>query len=987
MKIVPTDQTLPWALGHLSEDGRYLTINAPQSYDAVDQTYESAGLKKGLQDTINRWFISQQIKGLSWTWSGYPLIPKVFDKNQPDSKDGSEGVLGVNIFIYNNTTKKILDDEKIYNSLADFIDDALPKGPFSLIDDDNERISGLRRVPQADMGRFLPPALYQGQIALWDSSEEGHKLFQTIVDPNFFDGDYNPPTATDNKYKTRAYIRIINTTISANISVRFLFVPSIIAMLYEWPDNGGTMVLIAPPFLDDDGAAVEAAPDNNEDPVPADALDELIVEIEPDEGDRAFYWIDDKGELCAAAFRPSASGGGGRGLGQSRSDLITDSDNYWKGPFSLGYALGFDLSRHQDDKEFDKTQAVAATEAAAKKAVGVSKRAAAASSAANDKAAAAAQAAAASPTPAAREAAAWAAAVAKQAADRAAAAKRTATSQIAQMKRTGWFEAETSRKAKAEQGTTYRGQGVGQTTMDSQIRYLKNFDRKTPASRKNFPKSSIPYEAMATESTFSRFSRLFKTLENSSAELRTQKMKTLKIKALPVAAGEPFRPEGVDLKPNPDKRLAAASVMGPAIRGIVESMQLQALVDKNKASVKLGKKSASATAVTKYALGAINKDQVLQDSWKETSSLLLKFGDPVKGVPVSHASDTLKAALRTQQEWCHLWGHGDGGSEIPQNFVAGSKHCNTEQLAIETGRRTRSGDMKGKITAYLLPQVVRSKKIIPSDALKNIRNFGGYLSQCNFEDILNIYLLSLKLYNDMKIVLANSINQGNDNNTKAAIGKSIKEKVEVALATPQNAIFTEKTAIKKADLLNDPRKSLSNFLEWLTPLVTPQLPCAMIIRYKIYQGKTLLFDHVFDAQKESFDFNEFQALATTVERVVAKGPNDYANGINRKIYDRLRDQSADSKTVRQAIAQAAQSDATSAKYFGDAFSMQPGKYPDPAAIELIITNTATAAKKLSAAWPAIKAKQLAPGATATGGDQIGDAFAAVAKLTPYKYEK
>ncbi len=38
-------------------------------------------------------------------------------------------------------------------------------------------------------------------------------------------------------------------------------------------------------------------------------------------------------------------------------------------------------------------------------------------------------------------------------------------------------------------------------------------------------------------------------------------------------------------------------------------------------------------------------------------------------------------------EWCHLIGHGDGGVEIPENFVSGSHYANTEQLAIETGLR------------------------------------------------------------------------------------------------------------------------------------------------------------------------------------------------------------------------------------------------------------------------------------------------------------
>jgi hypothetical protein len=56
--------------------------------------------------------------------------------------------------------------------------------------------------------------------------------------------------------------------------------------------------------------------------------------------------------------------------------------------------------------------------------------------------------------------------------------------------------------------------------------------------------------------------------------------------------------------------------------------------------------------------------------------------------------------LPINQEWCHLRGHGDGGDEYPGNFVSGSYHCNTEQLAIETGQRVVT--QQGVENAYLL---------------------------------------------------------------------------------------------------------------------------------------------------------------------------------------------------------------------------------------------------------------------------------------------
>lgn len=63
--------------------------------------------------------------------------------------------------------------------------------------------------------------------------------------------------------------------------------------------------------------------------------------------------------------------------------------------------------------------------------------------------------------------------------------------------------------------------------------------------------------------------------------------------------------------------------------------------------------------------------------------------------------------LPADQEWCHLLGHGDGGDERLGNFVSGSFHCNTEQLAMESkGRRkvthsAQKGSYELRATAYL----------------------------------------------------------------------------------------------------------------------------------------------------------------------------------------------------------------------------------------------------------------------------------------------
>ncbi|EQA38693.1 hypothetical protein LEP1GSC047_2134 [Leptospira inadai serovar Lyme str. 10] len=148
----------------------------------------------------------------------------------------------------------------------------------------------------------------------------------------------------------------------------------------------------------------------------------------------------------------------------------------------------------------------------------------------------------------------------------------------------------------------------------------------------------------------------------------------------------------------------------------------------------------------------------------------------------------------TDQEWCHLFGHGDGGPDIPKNFVSGSKHCNTEQLAIETGQRKRKIEgITAKITAYLLPT----------------------------SDIW--------------------FNAGTEADVK--YGRDI-------------------------------------------------LPLAHVMRYKVYDAKkSKAFDHWYDAQAQSFDYNEFLILEEFVDRKTSVGDDiaslEYRGSLIARFLDRL----------------------------------------------------------------------------------------------------
>ncbi|EQA44559.1 hypothetical protein LEP1GSC050_4216 [Leptospira broomii serovar Hurstbridge str. 5399] len=182
--------------------------------------------------------------------------------------------------------------------------------------------------------------------------------------------------------------------------------------------------------------------------------------------------------------------------------------------------------------------------------------------------------------------------------------------------------------------------------------------------------------------------------------------------------------------------------------------------------------SLPATDLTNYLA---QKDTVLKtkilDLYKEATPYFKNQLVPKGG------SQALRVI--TDQEWCHLYGHGDGGPDIPQNFVSGSKHCNTEQLAIETGQRKRKIEgLTAKITAYMLPaQTV------------------WYT--------------------------------GADSDDAPADRKDVK-------------------------------KPLADFKEF-------PLPTAHMMRYKVYHGGKKVFDHWYDAQSQSFDYNEFLILEEFVD--------------------------------------------------------------------------------------------------------------------------
>ena len=184
-------------------------------------------------------------------------------------------------------------------------------------------------------------------------------------------------------------------------------------------------------------------------------------------------------------------------------------------------------------------------------------------------------------------------------------------------------------------------------------------------------------------------------------------------------------------------------------------------------------------------------------------------------------------ALRVDEEWCHLRGHGDNGQERVGNFVAGSFHCNTEQLAIESGQRLttynyQAGTFILKSTAYLLDNTAM-------DATEN-----------------HYTLRTDSQYDEM----AYGINKKRWTSVKRDTAPSETELRRLAQTAP----------------------------------------VAAFIRYKVYQNVgtlsaprySKLLDYLFEGQSEFFDQNQYRILNAYV-RFLLQGPKVFEEWYHEKV--------------------------------------------------------------------------------------------------------
>ena len=181
--------------------------------------------------------------------------------------------------------------------------------------------------------------------------------------------------------------------------------------------------------------------------------------------------------------------------------------------------------------------------------------------------------------------------------------------------------------------------------------------------------------------------------------------------------------------------------------------------------------------------------------------------------------------LPTDQEWCHLHGNAFGGPSKGENFVSGSKHCNTEQLAMETAQ------------SHVIKKGEPAKFTLKSTA----------------------YLFKLTDPSESQFVSPDSF----------------KRKRQVTYEEQVYELFRHRR--KQTFRAGNFQPSLPN-----------DLPVAAALRYKILQkdgygfsSPFKIFDYTFEAQSELFDRNQFLIIQHMVEHVMM-GPQYFENWFQEK---------------------------------------------------------------------------------------------------------
>lgn len=367
--------------------------------------------------------------------------------------------------------------------------------------------------------------------------------------------------------------------------------------------------------------------------------------------------------------------------------------------------------------------------------------------------------------------------------------------------------------------------------------------------KKNYPDKTLPLPPMATAGGLNASKLAWITLCSRFGPLRKKKMKG------PLSADR-LRQAGLALSRKKKLREGAGGVM---------RKQLAA-----------AGYDGDGSSATKFVEAIIGSDGGSIRFWNRFSRDLT-----LRGGKLNPASEEGKAALklarkalRTSQEWCHLHGQGDGGKEQLENFVAGSEHANTEQLAIETAQRLfsyKGQPLIARVTAYLMPNEGFSRSRLLSSEVKLladagwdeeiIKGLGARKREARSAALDKLKLLEPGIVAYNKVIVP--AGAGN-----AAAAKLLKARDD-ALAAQLPAGVQERIRTSA-----DPRRFLAKLAADLTPMFKMPAPIAVAVRYKVYlktaSGEVKVIDHLIQMQRESFDLLEYRFLYWAVQVALAR---------------------------------------------------------------------------------------------------------------------
>jgi hypothetical protein len=357
------------------------------------------------------------------------------------------------------------------------------------------------------------------------------------------------------------------------------------------------------------------------------------------------------------------------------------------------------------------------------------------------------------------------------------------------------------------------------------LQYKADYDTNKLAGKKNLPKdapappgvlSVFPYSGQAAAVPTRGLYSVRQALLLGGARLTKKKKKGTRTLVAP-GAGEALKGG------NAETRAQAGAVMKQALSYFMTPPAQGA-----------GDPPAWAGSATRFAGEALKRF--------DGTSFAVPGGGPSL---LGQAAPYLRwgGTMRTDQEWCHLLGHGDGGVETPDNFISGSEHCNTEQLAIECGHRDANiRGLKAKITGYLVPTARVAPAAFSAEQLMQLRQ---------------LFVASGLIWTDQNL-------------------PTVKDITDLLAMT--DVVFGTKPivppALQAQLTAGDPaaKKLIRRAREAMDAIVYPApLPLGLMVRYKIYDSNSRkLFDHSFSAQSEGFDINQFNILYWTVRCTVVE---------------------------------------------------------------------------------------------------------------------